>query len=229
MGGAPSAPAPANGEPPRPLPRRPRPQLLRRDPPPASRLRSPSPGRGDADSLPRDPRIPSGPAGREGLRPRPAPPGSRRRRRLPVSVSRAGGLRTGAGAATGWVVYTRRSRARTPSRAHALRAGVRPPAPRDHLGRSRLPAGGSLVPPARAWLAPSSGNPGTPRAPGRGARARVHGSPAGGASSRQNKHPPPSLPPPTARPSGMTSFMNQTPFRGWPSHSLRLLLPPGVG
>lgn len=57
---------------------------------------------------------PSALAGGEGLRPRPAPPGSRCF--YLVSVCRAGGLRSGA--PPRWVMHMRRSRAQIPHRAH---------------------------------------------------------------------------------------------------------------
>lgn len=55
-GGSLSAPPRPMGNSPAPIPRRPRPLLLRCDPPPASRLRSPSLGRGDADATASGPR-----------------------------------------------------------------------------------------------------------------------------------------------------------------------------
>lgn len=102
---------------------------------------------------------PSGPDGRKGLRPWPAPPGSRRR--CPVSVCRAGGLRAGTGDATGaGYAHAPITRADPRPRAHALRAGTRP-----------QPSTITLADPARHLL----DSPGAPTAPWPGcARGRVY-------------------------------------------------------
>lgn len=140
-----------------------------------------------------------------------------------MSVYRVGGLRAGTGDGLCTRADHARGPRRPPPRAHALRAGTRPPVLNDHLDQLGDARRAGTV---RPRPAPLSGSPRAPTAPRPGcAHARVRGSPARGAASRQNKHP---LPPPTAGPSGMTSFMKQTPLRGWPSHSLGLLLPPGV-
>lgn len=121
---------------------------------------------------------PSGPDGQKELRPRPAPPGSRRR--CPVSVCWPGGLRTGGATGAGYA-HASIMRADPRPRAHALRASTRP-----------QPSTITWADPARHLL----GSPGTPTAPWLGyARGRVYTAyrpaawPAGGATSRQNKHP----------------------------------------
>lgn len=110
---------------------------------------------------------PSGLAGGEGLRPWPAPPGSRHC--CPVSVRWAGGLRTGMGGATeAGYAHAPTTRADPPPHAHALRAGMRPQ-PRTSPGPTR--------PRTVPW-------PGA-----RGCVCTRARRPAGGAASRQNKHP----------------------------------------
>lgn len=106
----------------------------------------------------------------------------------------------------------------------ALKVGTRPPASHDHLGRSGGTAGGPRAPPARVGLARSSGSP----MAGVRARACTHGLPAGGTASRQNKHPPPWLPPHCCA-LRHDQFHESNPSEGWLSQSLGLLLPPGVG
>lgn len=172
----PAGPAPPNGE-------RPRPGLLKRGPPPVSRLGSPSQGRGDADTAASDPEDPG-------------QPGSRR---CPVSVCRAEGGDCGAPRAG---LCTSTDRTRTQG-GHAAPGLARSPGPlRGH-------GGWAPCAPGPRWARPL-----LRQSHGRGARARActHGLPAGGTASRQNKHPLPGFLL-TAAPSGMTSFMNQTPRR----------------
>ena len=224
-GGPPSAPPRPIGNSPAPRPWRPRPQTLKTEP--ASREPTPQPEPWGGETRTRLPqhlktsgrRTPpaSGPGSTEAAA-RPA--------RLPPPPPPPGECLPGWGAAGG-------------NRGRAVHTRADPPDLRrahTHSGRTRGPQSCTITwansgtHGGRAPCAPSppplSGSPRAPTAPRPGcAHARVRGSPARGAASRQNKHP---LPPPTAGPSGMTSFMKQTPLRGWPSHSLGLLLPPGV-
>lgn len=177
----PARPAPANGErAPPPASGDPAPHPLRRNPPPASRLRSPSLRRGNTDAAASGPKTPrSGRPGRTEAAARPA--------RLPPPLS--GECLPGWGAADANLGATRAGYAHAlitrgdPRRAHShSKSGRAPRTLHRHLGR-----------PGRPRLAPSSAVPGRQQPHGRGARAGVctllTGQPAGGAASRQNKHP----------------------------------------
>lgn len=133
-GGSPLAPfRPGQwGAAPPPHKRQPRPPALKARPASRELTSQPEPAAGVRGRGCLGTQEPSGLAGGEGLRPWPAPPGSRLC--CPVSVCWAGGAEDGNGGRHGGGLYTcadhtRRSPAGPPPHAHALRAGVLSPAP----------------------------------------------------------------------------------------------------